>query len=379
MIPYGKQHIDKKDIAEITKVLRSSFLTTGPKVKKFEHEIKKFTGSKFSSACNSGTSALYLAFSAINIKPGDVIIMPGINFIASFNICKLFKAKIYLADVDSSNGLMTKKNVLECIKKYNLKKIKALVTMHLGGNAEYTGDFYKLKRKFKFFVIEDSCHAFGSEYSYNARVYKVGCAKHADISTFSFHPIKSITTAEGGAITTNNKELFKKIHLFRSHGMIKFSNKHWEYNIKSSGLNFRLSDLNCALGLSQIKKIKKFLKKRDEIVKFYNNHFKKYESIIKIPKITKNQNAWHLYIVSFNFKNIFQKDLFFRYLKKNGIIAQFHYKPIYRFSVGGGLKKMPGCEKYYKNAVSLPIFFDLTKERQKKIIKVILKFFKKII
>ena len=197
MIPYGKQKIDKNDINEIVKASKEAFLTTGPKSEKFQNEIRKYTKAKYAAVCNSGTSALYLAFISINLKPGDVVIMPAINFIASFNICKLFKAKIYLTDIDPINGIITPSHLKAVIKKNNLKKIKAVITMHMGGKVENIGEFFKLKKKFKFKIIEDSCHAFGSKYVYKNKLYNVGCAKHSDISTFSFHPIKTITTGEG--------------------------------------------------------------------------------------------------------------------------------------------------------------------------------------
>lgn len=379
MIPYGKQKIDKSDIKEVTKAIKESLLTTGPKVEKFQNEIKKYTNAKYSVVCNSGTSALYLAFLSINLKPGDVVVMPAVNFIASFNICKILKAKIYLADIDPVKGIITPENLNKVIKKNNLKNIKVVITMHMGGKAENVGKFFELKKRFKFKIIEDSCHAFGSKYTYKKKLYNVGCAKHADISTFSFHPIKTITTGEGGAITTNNKNLFHKINLFKSHGIIRSKqNKHWEYDIKTVGLNFRLSDINCALGLSQLKKINSFLTIRKNIAKLYEQEFRKLNLNISFPEVNKVQNAWHLYIINYDFKNLKNKDNFFRYLKKNKIIAQYHYIPIYRLSIGNNFRKLPGSEKYYKNSVSLPIFVGLKKKHQLLIINKIKNYLTKI-
>tara|TARA_A100001015_G_scaffold30745_2_gene34210 strand:- start:466 stop:1617 length:1152 start_codon:yes stop_codon:yes gene_type:complete len=379
VIPYGRQSINNDDLKAISKTIKSDYLTTGPEVKNFESKIKKFTKSKFVKVCNSGTSALHVAFMSIHINPGDIIIMPAINFIASFNLCKMMKAKIYLSDVDPYTGLMTPNNILNCIKKNNIKKIKAIVTMHLAGKSENIKDFYNLKKKLKCFLIEDACHAFGSEYKYDKKVFRIGCAKHVDLSTFSFHPIKSITTCEGGAITTNNKILAKRVSLLVSHGLIRKNKlKHWDYDIKSPGYNFRLSDLHCALGVSQIKRISSFIKKRENIAKIYNFHFNKHKEIINVPKINKLKCSWHLYIASFKFKNLRVKDSFFKYLKKKGIIIQYHYIPIYKFTVAKGYKELPGSNKYYKNSASLPIFVDLNKKKQLKIIKTILNYFKKI-
>ena len=378
-IPYGKQNISKSDISEIVKVLRSDYLTTGPRVRAFQKKIVDYTGAKFAAVCNSGTSALHLAFLSVGLKKNDVVIMPGINFIASFNICKLISAKIYLADVNSITGRMEPKNVLECKRKNKIRNLKVLITMHLGGRAENIDKFYNIKKKYKCFIIEDSCHALGSEYFYKNKKFKVGCGRHADLSTFSFHPIKSITTAEGGAITTNNKKLFEKISLLISHGMVrKDLNKHWSYNILFPGYNFRLSDLNCSLGINQLNRISRFMLERKKIARFYYKKLKEYHDFITLPNIDNIQCAWHLYIVNFKFKNFKHRENFFSYLNKNKIVVQYHYIPIYRFSVAKGFKKLKGCEDYYKSAVSLPIFVGLKISQQLKIIEFILKFFKRI-
>ena len=376
VIPYGKQKIDKSDLKEIIKITKKNIITTGPKVLEFEKKIKNYTKSKFVISCNSGTSALYLAFLSINLRPDDTVIMPAINFIASFNICKLFNAKIYLADVDPKKGIITPKNILDVINNNKLKKIKAVVTMHMGGNVENVEEFLKLKKVYKFYLIEDSCHAFGSKYIYKKKIYNVGCSKHVDLTTFSFHPIKSITTGEGGAVTTNIKSFYKKMMLFRSHGINRSKSKHWTYDVVSPGLNFRISDINCALGVSQLKKIDLFIKKRERIASLYEKEFKKFNIYIDFPKVNKVQTSWHLYIVNFKFKNFIEKNNFFKYLKRNNITAQFHYIPIYRFSIGRKYKKLTGCENYFKSAVSIPIYVDLKKTQQMHIIKTIKNFFK---
>ncbi len=378
MVPYGKQFIDNKDIAFVNKALRSNFLTTGPLVEKFENKINNYLGSSFSLVCNSGTSALHLAFLSIKIKPGDVIIMPAVNFVSSFNICNNLRAKIFMADIDPYTGRMRPEDIEDCVKKYKLKKIKAIVNMHLGGACNNISNFYKLKKKYKCLLIEDACHAFGSTYKIKDKIFKIGCAKHVDISTFSFHPIKSITTAEGGALTTNNKAIYREAQLLRSHGMHRKKYwKHWDYDILMSGYNFRLSDFNCALGISQINKIKYFLKKRRQVADFYSKSFKKRNINVLYPKNNLIASAWHLYIIFINFKNQNQKEKFFLFMKKNKIIVQFHYKPIYLFKIGKDYKKLPGCDEYYKKAVSLPIFVDLDKAKQLKIISLINKFLNK--
>ena len=230
-IPYGKQHIDKSDLQMVSKSLKEPLITTGNFVKKFENNLSNFLKVKSAISCNSGTAALHLAFLASDLKKNDIVIMPAINFISAYSMCKQLGAKIYLADVDLETGQMTPKSLLECIKINKLKKIKIILTMYMGGFPENLIEFHKIKKKFNCLLIEDACHAFGSEYKFNKKLIKVGACKHSDISTFSLHPLKPITTAEGGIITTNNELMAKKIKNFRSHGIIRNNKFHWKYDI----------------------------------------------------------------------------------------------------------------------------------------------------
>jgi len=257
-IPYGKQFIDKKDKKLVLDSLSNDLITTGPYVERFEKELKKYFGSKHSYVCSSGTAAIHLAMMSLNLKKNDIILMPTINFIASYNMAKIMQLKVYLVDVNEYTGQVTPNKVLECIEQNKLKNIKALITMYHGGYPEYSKEFYDIKRKYNFFIIEDSCHALGAEYKYKNKLFKVGSCKHSDVSTFSMHPVKTITSGEGGIITTNNTKIAKNIALFRSHGIFKNKKKYWEYDILKYGFNYRLSDINCALGLSQLKKINFF-------------------------------------------------------------------------------------------------------------------------
>ena len=371
IIPYGRQYIDSHDIRLVSNALKEDLITTGSYVKKFENKISKFLKVKYVASCNTGTSALHLALMAINFKENDVIVMPAINFIALYNMAKLMNAKIFLADVDSLTGQMTPKTLLECIKKNKLKKIKAIVTMYLGGYPENVVEFYKIKKKFKCYLIEDACHALGSKYLFNKIFLSVGSCKHSDISTFSLHPVKTITSGEGGLITTNNKTFYKRILSLRSHGINKDKNFHWKYNLSESGFNYRLSDVNCALGLGQLKKINKFINYRRNIFNFYKNDLKKIKAI-ELPKYKTNKPSYHLFLISINFKKIRStKDIFLKFLKNNNIFCQFHYIPIYKFKLfNQKLNKnfYKGAEFYYKNTLSLPIFYDLKVSVQKTII-----------
>ena len=193
-IPYGRQYIDNQDIRLVSKALKEDLITTGKYVKKFENKISKFLKVKYAASCNSGTAALHLALMAIGLEKDDVVIMPAINFIAVYNMGRLMNAKIFLADVDPLTGQMTPGTLLECIKNNKLKKIKAIVTMYLGGYPENVIEFYNIKKKFKCYLIEDSCHALGSKYLFNKKFLPIGSCKHSDISTFSLHPVKKITS-----------------------------------------------------------------------------------------------------------------------------------------------------------------------------------------
>ena len=371
-IPYGKQHIDKSDLQMVSKSLKEPLITTGNFVKKFENNLSNFLKVKNAISCNSGTAALHLAFLASDLKKNDIVIMPAINFISAYSMCKQLGAKIYLADVDLETGQMTPKSLLECIKINKLKKIKIILTMYMGGFPENLIEFHKIKKKFNCLLIEDACHAFGSEYKFNKKLIKVGACKHSDISTFSLHPLKPITTAEGGIITTNNELMAKKIKNLRSHGIIRNNKFHWKYDIFQSGYNYRLSDINSALGLSQLKKIKKFLKFRKKVYEYYKAELHKYKNIINFPKYDlKNKPSYHLVLININFRKLrSNKDLFLKHLYSKNIICQFHYIPIYKFALYKNKKnKLKSAEKYYNSTLSIPIFHNFDRKKQNMVIK----------
>jgi len=378
-IPYGRQFVDRDDIKEVSKALKQDLITTGSYVKKFENKISKFLKVNFALSCSNGTAALHLAFMAINLKKDDVVIMPAVSFVASYSMAKFMNAKIYLADVDSLTGQMTPKTLVDCINKHEIKKIKAVVTMYLGGYPENVIEFYNIKKKYKCYLIEDACHAFGARYKFKNKKLFIGSCKHSDLATFSFHPVKTLTTGEGGIVTTNNKILANKVLSFRSHGIERKENKHWEYDIQDFGFNYRLSDINSALGLSQLKKIKKFINYRQEIYKSYQKFFIN-NNLIFLPNYNKNNaSAFHLFLISIKNNNKFIKEKFFNFLKKNKIFAQYHYIPIYRFSRFKkkiNYKKFPNSEYYYKHSVSIPLFYNLSLKDRMYILNKINLFFK---
>jgi dTDP-4-amino-4,6-dideoxygalactose transaminase len=382
-IPYGRQCIDSQDVRLVSKALKEDLITTGNYVKKFEHAISKFFKVKYVASCSSGTAALHLALMAIELKENDVVIMPAINFVAVYNMARLMSAKIFLADVDPFTGQMTPEKLLECIKNNKLKKIKAIVTMYLGGYPENVIQFYKIKKKFNCYLIEDSCHALGSKYLFNKKFLSIGSCKHSDISTFSLHPVKTITSGEGGLITTNNKVFYNRIVSLRSHGINKDKNFHWKYNLSKAGFNYRLSDVSCALGLGQLKKISRFINYRRKVFDIYKVELERVINAISFPSYKISKPSYHLFLISIDFKKIRStKDKLIKFLRKNNILCQYHYIPIYKFKLFNkkiNLKSYKGAEFYYKNTISLPIFYNLHISFQKRIIKKIKFFLNKII
>lgn len=382
MIPYGKQFIDKIDIKNVSKSLKLDLITGGKYKEKLEKKFCDYLKVKYAVTCNSGTSGLQLAIESINLKKNDVVIMPAINFIAAYNICKKIGAKIYLSDVDPLTGQMTEKKFYECVNLYKIKKIKLIITMYLGGYPEDIEEFYKIKNIYNCILLEDACHALGAKYNFRNKKYKIGSCKHSDISVFSLHPLKTITSGEGGVVTTNNKLFFTSMNLLKSHGIIRNKIYHWKYDVVKNGYNYRLSDINCALALSQLSKIEKFVDTRASIFKFYKKNFYKIKDYYNINNINnKNYPSYHLIVFSIK-NNIlnFKKDKLLDFLLKNKIISQYHYIPIYNFKVyTGKIKKKfyEGAESFHRNSFSLPIFYGLKKKQIIKILSTLKKFIKK--
>ena len=369
-INYGSQFIDKDDIQSVIKSLKSKNITNGTFVKKFQKNLEKYLNVKHVSVCNSGTSALELAMIAIGLKSNDNIILPSINFVASANIVKRFNANIFFCDIDENTGQINHELVQRCVEKNNLKKIKAIIAMYNGGYPRDISNLAKLKKKYKCLIIEDACHAFGAEYFYKNKKFKIGSCYHADISVFSFHPLKTITTAEGGAVATNLSIFYRKVELFKSHGIVR-KKFHWKYDVIKSGFNYRLSDINCALGLSQLKKIKFILTKRKEIYKKYLNQLDNYRNALTIIKPeNKTQPSYHLVFLKISTNKLkINKEEILKILLRNNICCQVHYIPLYKFTNFYSKTSLKGAEKYYSTVFSLPIHVNLNNISINKILR----------
>lgn len=362
-INYGSHQVDLNDLSLIKRVLKSNYVTQGNFVKNFENKVSSYLNSKYAVSCNSGTAAIHMAFDALNINSKSIIIMPIINFISSYGIAKLLGAKVYLADINCRTGQIEPENIEDCIKKHNLKKVDLLVTMYLGGDPKNCFNFFKLKKKYNFKIMEDACHAFGAAYKYKNKYVKIGSCLHSDICVFSFHPLKTITTGEGGMLTTGDKKIFEKARLFRSHGILRKNNLYWKNSISNFGMNYRLSDINCALGISQLKKVNKFLKHRNKIYRYYEKNIRAYKDFCEISHNSKNnKSANHLMVILFDFNKIkVDKDFIFNFFRKRNIFLQYHYQLINKYKIFSDKKPLSyqGALKFNQSAISFPTHVNL--------------------
>jgi len=379
MIGYGKQTIDDNDIKEVISVLKSSLLTQGPNIEKFEFVLSKKFGSKYCSVLTNGTAALHLTGMVLGWRSGDIIITSPLTFLATANSILYSGAIPDFVDINPISYTIDVNKLEEKIKKYysNGKTVKAIIGVDYAGHPCDWKGIKSIADEYDIQLINDNCHALGARYDKNES-YAV---KYADIVTQSYHPVKHITTGEGGAILTNNSLIDERIKYLRSHGMIKSKKKlkkndgPWYYEMHEIGFNYRITDFQCALGINQLKKLDRFIKKRKAIARKYNNSFKNIK-FLTTPKIADNiDHAYHLYPIQIDFgKTKFDKKHFFKLMGKNGISLQVHYIPIhlqpfyqnnFKFKQGD----FPVAENFYLKEVSLPIYPDLLPSEQNLIIR----------
>lgn len=372
-IPYSKQTINDEDIQSVVEVLRSDFLTTGPKVKEFENALAKFCGAKYCVCVANATAGLHLA-SLVSLSSNDKVLTTPNSFLATSNSILYAKAKPIFIDI-TSDGNIDLDLCEDALKKDST--IKALYGVHFSGNSLNQDKLKHLKTTYNISVVEDCAHSIGA--SFNG--IKAGSCTNSDISVFSFHPVKGLTTGEGGAITTNCKTTYEKLCALRSHGMHSCTDiAPWMYEMRELGFNYRLDDIASALGLSQLKRLNSFLSLRHNIAKHYEDCFKPYSFITPLYPFTK-QSAYHLYVVNIAFDklNISKKEFVLKMKEKN-IGLQYHYIPInkqpYYTNLGYGNEPTPIMDKYQKQAISLPIYPTLTKAEQTYVINTILELLK---
>lgn len=361
MIPYGKQTIEQDDIQAVVDVLKSDFLTTGPKIAEFEQIVADYVGAKYAVAISNGTSALHAACFAAGIGPGDEVITTPLTFAASANCVLYCGGTPVFADVDPKTYNIDP----EDIRRKITDRTKAIIAVHLAGQPCDMDAIHSIAREHGLIVIEDGAHALGSVY----KGKKVGSM--SDMTTFSFHPVKPITTGEGGMIVTDNEEFYKKMVLFRSHGitrddsMMTRNDGPWFYQQFDLGYNYRITDIQCALGCSQMKKLDRFLARRKEIVAHYNEAFADCDNIITPYQLSDTESGWHLYIVQV--KNCDRRQVFEK-MREKGIGVNVHYIPVYMhpYYQEHGYENVhcANAEEIYSHIISLPLYPGLTSEQQ---------------
>ena len=364
MISYGKQSINQDDIDAVVDVLKSDFLTQGPKVVEFENDLANYCEAKYAKAVNNGTAALHLAYLAIGLEQGDIVWTTPNTFVATANAALYCGATVDFVDIDPKTYNLSidylKEKLIQAKKDNKLPKL--VVPVHFAGQSCEMKAIWKLSKEYGFKVIEDASHALGGEYLNN----KVGNCEYSDMAVFSFHPVKMITTGEGGAITTNNEKLNEKIELLRSHGITKDATKFdnqsdgdWYYEQRALGFNYRLTDIQAALGISQLKRLDSFVSRRREIVKQY---FDKLDNSMLPYQHPDSNSSWHLFVIQTE-----DRKATYKQLKTQGIMTQVHYIPV-TSQPFYNRKKLKNSDDFYRHCLSLPIYVDLTDEEQLRVV-----------
>lgn len=360
-IPYGRQSIDNEDIQAVVETLQSDYLTTGPKIEEFERCVAEYVGANYAVAVSNGTAALHAACYAAGIKEGDEVITSPITFAASSNCVLYCGATPVFADIDPITCNLDPEDILRKITN----RTKAIIAVHYSGQPCDMDAIHKIAEEYNLTVIEDAAHALAAEY----KGKKVGSI--SDMTTFSFHPVKHITTAEGGMITTNDKSLYEKLLLFRSHGITRnhdlmtTNEGAWYYEQLELGYNYRITDVQCALGISQMKRLDQFVNRRRDIARKYEEAFKNIAGI-GIPSCNEDSvSSWHLYVIQVEGDR--RKELF-DFLRSQGIGVNVHYIPVYKFPyyqrIGYDTVVCKHAEMFYERCISLPIYPELTEEQQ---------------
>lgn len=370
MIPYGKQDIIEQDIKAVVAVLNSKFLTQGPCVPAFEEALATAVNAKNAVAVNSATSALHIACLALGVQQGDYVWTSPITFVASANVGRLCGAEVDFVDINLNTynicPINLEKKLIEAEKVGQLPKV--IIPVAMCGQSTDMASIKSLSIKYKFKIIEDASHAIGARY--NGQF--VGCGKYADVTVFSFHPVKIITTAEGGVAVTNDNKIADRMRLIRSHGVtrdIKMMNKTsegpWYYQQLELGLNYRMTEMQAALGQSQLLRLGPYVKKRTELAKLYHEQLSDLPIELPTP-VTGSESAWHLYVILLHDK-LRRKEVFDTLLKKH-VQVNVHYIPVhtqpYYQQLGFNEGDFPVSEDYYSRALSIPLFPAMTQKQQ---------------
>jgi UDP-4-amino-4,6-dideoxy-N-acetyl-beta-L-altrosamine transaminase len=391
-IPYNSQFIDEEDIAAVADALRSPYLTTGPLADEFEEKLSDYLGVKYAVLCANGTAALHLSMMSLNIGKGDSVITSPITFVADANAPRFCGADVIFADIDPETINLDPNKVRKILE--NNKSVKAIIPVHFAGQAADMESFSALAKEFNVHIIEDGCHALGGGYVKQGKEVKVGSCSDSKMTTFSFHPIKSITTGEGGAITTNDESLYRKLKILRSHGNTKdpsevvykdlaFSKTNqgeifnpWYYELQHLSFNYRLTDFQSALGMSQLSKLDMFIEKRNSLSKHYDKVISSLgDSRIEPLKTVQGKNhARHLYVIKIPMKHLDGgRAGLMNELLQAGIQTQVHYIPInwqpYYQEYFKEKVSFPEAESYYLDCLSLPLHVPMSNEDVERVIE----------
>ena len=376
-LPYGRQVIEDDDIAAVTEALRADYLTTGPRVAEFETAFAETVGARHAVACSNGTAALHLALMALDVGPDDTVIVPAITFAATANAARYQGAEVVFADVDAVTGLMTPATLEAAMDRLQGRRLAAVLPVHLGGGIVDLPAIRRLADDAGAAVVEDACHALGTTMTFDNRPERVGDGRHSAMACFSFHPVKTMTTGEGGMITTNDADLAGRMALLRSHGITREPDDYelrsmafdpadgaanpWFYEMQNLGFNYRLPDVNCALGLSQLAKLDRFVGVRRALTARYRALLAPLAPMVRAVEARPGSDpALHLFIVLIDFAAAgLTRKAVMDALKAKGVGTQVHYIPVphqpyYRARYGE--PDLPGADGYYARCLSLPLF-----------------------
>lgn len=379
-LPYGRQVIDGADRAAVASVLDGDILTTGPYVEAFEQGLCRATGAAHAVACSSGTAALHLAALTLGLGPGDRVVVPAVTFAATANAARFVGADVIFADIDPDTGLMTPETFAAALETGADGRVRAVFPVHLGGHTVDMDGIAAIAGPRELAVVEDAAHAIGGRVEADDDWLAVGACRYSHMTTFSFHPVKTITSGEGGAITTNDADLAARLKRFRNHGIIREADEFqqrelafgpdgdanpWYYEIVEIGFNYRITDLQCALGLSQLDKLEGFVARRAALVERYRHALAPLAPAIRPLTARRGcRPGWHLMVALIDFAGLgVDRATVMRRLAGRGIGSQVHYMPLHMqpcYTRLYGRQSLPGAEAYYARTLSLPLFADMS-------------------
>ena len=383
-LPYGRQSIDQSDIDAVVETLRSDYLTTGPAVDRFERDLAEAVGAKEAVVVANGTAALHIAALTQNLSPQDAVIVPAITFAASANCAAYCGARVVFADVDPDTGLITDDAFDEALAAIGPEhRFAGVVPVHYAGRAVDLTHISSVCRDRDAFLVEDACHAIGTTGPQGA----IGACEASDMAVFSFHPVKTLTTGEGGAITTNDPELARRLRLLRSHGIERDPNHFeglgyggdadigpWVYEMQALGFNYRLPDLNCALGISQLKRLPHFMARRATLVERYQEALSATNLPVRWAPPERQRPTFHLFAVSIDFEALgTTRTAVMQGLRERGIGSQVHYIPVHRQPYWQtralAQRELAGADRYYRTTLSLPLYADMDDADPARVVK----------